>query len=313
MDQLNFTYITLSGFVAVEQYRYVYFMLISAFYILILLSNCTIICLVVIKPNLHEPMYVFIAALLVNSVLFSSAIYPKLLLDVLSDEQVISHPLCHLQFFFYYFLGCAEFMLLLAMAYDRYVSICRPLQYAAVMTRRSISVVLVFAWIIPAGLMAGSAAISASMRMCSSTLNGLFCNNSLYRLQCTSSMLQSVYGGMALLNTAFLPLLFIVFTYAKILLISYRSSREVRTKAAQTCLPHLLVLVNYSALAGFDVILARVESDVPATARLVMNLQLVLYHPLFNPIIYGLKMKEISKHLRRLLGQITSLSVKSCC
>ncbi|KAM3607649.1 uncharacterized protein V6R79_011329 [Siganus canaliculatus] len=307
MSVLNASFITLSGYVEVDRFRYVYFVLIFTVYCLILCFNCTIICLVVMHPNLHEPMYVFIAALLVNCVLFSSVIYPKLLLDVLSDEQVISHPLCHLQFFFFYSLGGSEFMLLAAMAYDRYVSICRPLQYAAVMTRRSITVVLVLAWILPAGLMAGSTALSASRKLCSFTLKGVFCNNSVYRLHCVSSTLQSVYGVLVLLNIVLLPVLYVVVTYVKILLISSRSSRDVRTKAAQTCLPHLLVLVNFTLLAAFDNIILRVDSDLPKTAHLIMTLQSVLYHPIINPIIYGLKMREISRHLRRALSCVCSV------
>ncbi|KAM3608453.1 uncharacterized protein V6R79_025939 [Siganus canaliculatus] len=301
MNALNTSFITLSGYVEVDRFRYVYFVLIFTVYFLILCFNCTIICLVVMHPNLHEPMYVFIAALLVNCVLFSSVIYPKLLLDVLSDEQVISHPLCHLQFFFYYCLGASEYLLLAAMAYDRYVSICRPLQYAAVMTRRSITVVLVLAWILPMCLVGGLTAMSASIKLCNFTSRGLFCSNSLYRLHCVSSRAQVVYGVVIFVIVALLPLLFIVFTYFKILLISYRSSRDVRTKAAQTCLPHLLVLFNLSLLCTYDIVIARLESDIPKTQHFIMTLQTIFYHPLFNPIIYGLKMKEISKQLKKLL------------
>ena len=97
-----------------------------------------------------------------------------------------------------------------------------------------------------------------------------------------------------------LPVLFILFTYTRILIITYRSSREVRRKAAQTCLPHLIVLINFSCLCAYDVIIVELESDFPKTVHLIMTLQIILYHPLFNPIMYGLKMKEIYKHLKRL-------------
>ncbi|XP_018544692.1 olfactory receptor 10AG1-like [Lates calcarifer] len=268
-EEINLTYITLSGYVEVEKYRYVYFVIIFTVYILIICCNSTIVCLIVIHKNLHEPMYVFIAALLVNSVLYSTTIYPKLLVDFLSEKQIISHPLCHFQYFIFYTLGGSEFLLLSAMAYDRYVSICKPLQYPTVMTKTTVSVFLVLAWLLPAFQVAGSATLSANRKLCSFTLKGIFCNNSVYKLHCVSSRALSVYGVIVLLNIVFFPMLYIVFTYIRILIISYRSCREVRKKAAQTCLPHLLVLISFSLLCTYDIIILRLESDFPKTARLI--------------------------------------------
>uniref|UniRef100_A0A3B4V4T3 Olfactory receptor n=1 Tax=Seriola dumerili TaxID=41447 RepID=A0A3B4V4T3_SERDU len=304
-DDRNVTYITLNGYVDVEKYRYFYFVIIFTIYILIIFCNSIIVCLIVIHQSLHEPMYIFIAALLVNSVLYSTVIYPKLLIDFLSEKQIISHPVCHFQYFIFYSLGGSEFLLLSAMAYDRYVCICKPLRYPTIMTKTTISVFLVLAWLVPASQVAGSAILSSKRKVCHFTLEGIFCNNSVHKLHCVSSRGLSMYGVIILLNIVFFPMFYIVFTYIKILIISYRSSREVRTKAAQTCLPHLLVLVNFSLLCTYDIIILRLESDIPKTARLIMTLQVVLYHPLFNPIIYGLKMKEISKHLKRFTKNIT--------
>ncbi|XP_072252950.1 olfactory receptor 10AG1-like [Leuresthes tenuis] len=303
-DKLNVTYITLTGYVEVEKLRYVYFVIIFTVYVLILCFNSTIVCLIVIHHNLHEPMYIFIAALLLNSVVFSTSIYPKLLIDVLSERQIISHAMCHFQYFFFYTTGGAEFLLLAAMAYDRFVSICKPLQYPIIMKKTTVLVFLVSAWVLPACLVAGSALLSANERVCNFTLKGIFCNNSVYKLHCVTSRILSVYGVIVLLSIVFLPILYIVFTYAKILMISCHSCKAVRKKAAQTCLPHLLVLFNFSLFCTYDIVILRMDSDISQTARLVMTLQLVLYHPLFNPIIYGLKMKEISKHLKRLFCHV---------
>ncbi|XP_073329313.1 olfactory receptor 11A1-like [Pagrus major] len=300
-DELNLTYITLGGHVEVEKYRYLYFVVMFTVYILIICSNSTIVYLIWIHQNLHEPMYIFIAALLVNSVLFSTAIYPKLLIDFLSEKQIISYSACLLQFQIFYSLGGSEFLLLAAMAYDRYVSICKPLQYAAIMRKTTVSIILVFAWILPAFQVAVAAALSAREKICAFILNGIFCNNRIYKLQCVISGASLIRDMIILLNVALLPVLFILFTYTRILIISYRSSSEVRRKAAQTCLPHLIVLINFSCLCAYDVIITGLESDFPKIVRFIMTLQIILYHPLFNPIIYGLKMKEISKHLKRLV------------
>ncbi|XP_039673250.1 olfactory receptor 6N2-like [Perca fluviatilis] len=299
-NELNATYITFDGHVDVQKYKYLYFVIMFTAYILIICSNSTIVGIIVINKALHEPMYIFIAALLINSVLYSTAIYPKLLIDFLSEKQIISYSACIFQWFIYYTLAISEFFLLSAMAYDRYVSICKPLQYPTIMKKTTINIFLILAWILPVCQTSVSTLISANKKLCYFILKGIICNSTIQNLHCVSSAVLNVYGLIVFVIAVPLPVLFILFTYTRIFIITYRSSREVRRKAAQTCLPHLLVLINFSCLSAYDVLLARLETNVPKTVRLIMSLQIILYHPLFNPIIYGLKMKEIYKHLKKL-------------
>uniref|UniRef100_A0A3Q1F399 G-protein coupled receptors family 1 profile domain-containing protein n=1 Tax=Acanthochromis polyacanthus TaxID=80966 RepID=A0A3Q1F399_9TELE len=265
--ELNITYITLGGHVEGERYRYLYVFIMFNAYILIICCNASIVCVIVFNKSLHELTYVFIAALLLNSILYSTSIHPKLLIDFLSE--------------------ISEFFLLSAMAYDRYMSICKPLQYPTIMRKTTVRVrcfaflLLVFITLF--------------------TLTGIFCNNSIYILFCVIPRTLSINGVSILLNTVLLPMLFILFTYARILIISYQSGRDVRKKTAQTCFPHLLVLMSISCFSSYDIIIARLQFYFHSTARFIMTLKLIIYHPLFNPIIYGVKMKEISKHLKKLL------------
>ncbi|XP_026151953.1 olfactory receptor 11A1-like [Mastacembelus armatus] len=296
--ELNVTCVNIEGYVEVDKYRYVYFVIMFIIYLLIICFNSTIVCLIWIHKNLHEPMYIFIAALLLNSVVFSTNIYPKLLIDVLSEKQIISYSACLFQFFIFYSLASAEFLLLAAMSYDRYVSICKPLQYPTIMRKRNICILLVLAWFVAASHVVVQTILSAETKLCNFFFKGIFCNNAIYGLLCVRTSALSVFGVVGLVDLVILPFLFIIFTYTKILIIVYRSGREVRRKAAETCLPHLMVLISYSCLCIYDIVIARVESNLSKPARLIMTLQIVLYHPLFNPLIYGLKMKEISKHLK---------------
>uniref|UniRef100_A0A3P9IND5 Olfactory receptor n=1 Tax=Oryzias latipes TaxID=8090 RepID=A0A3P9IND5_ORYLA len=298
---MNVTYISLKGHVEIEKYRYFYFFMMLTVYILIVCSNCTIISLIVIHKNLHEPMYIFIAGLLTNSVLFSTNIYPKLLADFLSREQVISFQACLFQILVFYSFSCSEFLLLAAMSYDRYVSICKPLQYAIIMRKTIVFILLGLAWIVPVCHLVVPVVGNVKSELCSFTLNGIFCNNSINYLFCAGSKALLTFGLVTLFNIVILPMLFVIFTYVKILTVVYKSCREVRRKAAQTCLPHLLVLVNYSCLMIYDIIIIRLESNFSKTTRFIMTLQMIMYNPLCNPIIYGLKMTEIYKHLKKLL------------
>ncbi|XP_063355347.1 olfactory receptor 6N2-like [Pelmatolapia mariae] len=299
---MNLTYITFGGHVEVEKYRYLYFVIMFMVYVLIICSNSTIVWLVVVQKSLHEPMYIFIAALLVNSVILSTVIYPKLLIDFLSEKQIILYQACLFQVFLFYALSCSEFLLLSAMAYDRYVSICKPLQYPTIMRRTRVNIFLVLCWFLPAIQVAVPIVGNANTPLCNFTLKGIFCNNSVNHLYCVNSRELSIYGMVVLFNVALSPMFFILFTYIKIIIVAYESCGNVRKKAAQTCLPHVLVLINYSCLLMYDMVIVRLESEFPKTARFIMTLQFVIYNPLCNPIIYGLKMKEISKHIKILFS-----------
>ncbi|XP_040058155.2 olfactory receptor 1M1-like [Gasterosteus aculeatus] len=298
-NRSNVTYLMFGGHVEVHKYGYLYFVIMFTVYILIISSNVTIVCIIIIHKNLHEPMYIFIAALLINSVLFSTAIYPKLLIDFLSEKQIISYPACLFQWFLYYWLGGSDFFLLSIMAYDRYVSICNPLKYTTIMQKNTVNIFLFSAWILPAGLFLVALILNAKKEICKFHLKGILCNSTVQTLHCVRSITLNVYGLVNLVNVLILPVVFILFTYGRILVVSYRC-RGVRKRAAETCLPHLLVLMNFSCLTAYDVLLPRLELDSPKIVRLIMSLQAVIYHPLFNPIIYGLKMTKIYDHLKKL-------------
>ncbi|XP_072300191.1 LOW QUALITY PROTEIN: olfactory receptor-like protein COR2 [Eucyclogobius newberryi] len=281
-SKVNISLITLEGFVGVEKYKFLYFFILLIVYITIICSNCTIVCLIWMHQNLHEPMYLFIAALLCNSILFSTVIYPKMLMDFLSDKQVITYSACLLQCFLYYAFSASEFVLLAVMAYDRYVSICKPLQYPTIMRKNMVKGSLVFAWIFPTIQVSVPIALSAETKLCNLSLNGMFCNNLLNKLHCVMSRTVTIYGVIVLLNVSIFPILFIAFTYTKIFVITHRSCKEVRKKAAETCLPHLLVLINFSCLITYEMVIVRVKFDLSNTVRLMMTLQLVICHPLLT-------------------------------
>ena len=119
----NVTYLTLEGHVELEKYSYVYFVFAFTAYLLIVCFNTVVLFVICINRQLHEPMYIFVAALLFNALFGATALLPKLLSDLLSERQVASLQACTFQAFFIYTYGVSEFALLAAMAFDRYVSI----------------------------------------------------------------------------------------------------------------------------------------------------------------------------------------------
>uniref|UniRef100_A0A672Y7E4 G-protein coupled receptors family 1 profile domain-containing protein n=1 Tax=Sphaeramia orbicularis TaxID=375764 RepID=A0A672Y7E4_9TELE len=272
----NVTYLILGGFVDMNKYRYVYFFILFMVYVLIMCSNFLIVYLTLVHKDLHEPMYVFIAALSFNSVLFSSAVYPKLLIDFLSDKQIISLPACIFQYLMYYSLASSDFLLLAAMAFDRYVSICKPLQYPTIMRKSTVIILLFVAWLWPVAPMAGIT-LGGFKKLCTFTLTGIFCNNSILKLNCVPSPALAIFGLFCFISFAVMPVLFVLFTYAKIFIITSKRGKEVRKKAAETCLPHLMVLFSFSCVCAYDAIISRLELNYSKTVLLVMSLQTLIY------------------------------------
>ncbi|XP_036393554.1 olfactory receptor 51E1-like [Megalops cyprinoides] len=294
-------YLTLSGYVELPKYRYVLFIISLILYIFIVCSNTVLISLIYAHKSLHEPMYIFLAALFLNALFGTSAFYPKLLNDFFSDSQVISYPACAVQAFAIYTYGAAEFTLLSVMAYDRYVSICKPLQYATIMKISTVKKFLFFAWIFPACEIGVMLILTNRLTLCKFQLNRLYCDNySIVKLSCEDTTVNNIYGIFVLIIAVFPALFFIVFSYIKILVICHRSSKETRKKALQTCLPHLLVFINFSINSVFEIVHHRLQSNIPHIIRMVMSVEFLVIPPLFNPVIYGLKLQEISNRLRKL-------------
>ncbi|KAM9807016.1 olfactory receptor 1P1-like [Syngnathus typhle] len=290
--------LSLDGFIGLDTYKWVYFLFLLAMYILILCSNSTIICLVWIHRNLHEPMYVCIACLSLNSLFLSTTIYPKLFVDVLSNHQSISLSFCLVQFFFFYTLGMSDIALLLVMSYDRYVSICRPLRYASVMGARRVSVCLALAWFLPACPLMATISMQSKQKICSLTSGGIFCNGAMLKIYCMIPMSVLGWTFFGISTVVLLPVLLILFTYVKIFIVCYHSLAW--KKAVDTCLPHLIVLIATVALVLCDAVIALLGSVLPKSVQLITTLQTVVYAPLLNPILYGLKLKEIRKHIEKL-------------
>ncbi|XP_022625893.1 olfactory receptor 11A1-like [Seriola dumerili] len=299
--------VTLDGLVQLSDHRWLFFSVFSAVYLFVLCSDGLVVYVICSQRNLHRPMFVFVAALLLNSLAASASIYPKLLTDLPSGRRFVevSRAACLCQAFVVGSLGASGFMLLATMALDRYLSVCRPLRYAALLTPAAVSALLLFCWLLPAGVVGVAALLAGRLPLCRSELSRVYCNiYSFVSLSCGggAAQLLNVYGMVSAAAVVFLPAAFVLFSYGRILSICLRRSRAFSSKALHTCLPHLLVFINYSLSFAVEMLLQRLEAGSgPATSVLVSILLLVI-PTLFNPVVYGLKMKEIFTHMKRLLS-----------
>uniref|UniRef100_A0A8C6TU44 G-protein coupled receptors family 1 profile domain-containing protein n=1 Tax=Neogobius melanostomus TaxID=47308 RepID=A0A8C6TU44_9GOBI len=224
----------------------------------------------------------FVATLLCYCLICVANVTIIFLIDLLSSAHVISKAGCLFQgYVIHGFLG-ADYSILLLMAFDRYVAICRPLVYHSVMTRQRVSVLIFLAWFIPLKLIAIGSITTSSERLCGSHIPKIYCINYLVnRIACAPSI--AAVAVPAFTYTFYVcHVLAIVWSYVHIIKTCVHS-KENRVKFMSTCLPHLIYLVSDSV-------------------KNFMAIEFLIVPPLSNPFIYGLKLTKIRNRLLQTFG-----------
>ncbi|KAK2905557.1 olfactory receptor 11A1-like [Channa argus] len=299
------TLLTLNGFVHLSGHRWLFFFVFLAVYILVLFSDSLVVYVIFSQRSLHRPMFIFIAGLLMNSLAVSTAVYPKLLSDLALDMFHVSRSACLCQAFVVYTLGASSFMLLAAMAFDRYLSICCPLRYAMVMSPAVVAALLLLCWLLPGSLLAFTVLLAAQLPLCRSQFSRIYCDvYSFVSLSCggRAALVSEVYGLLVAAVTVLLPTTFVLFSYARILVICLRRSRTFSNRALHTCLPHLLVFLNYLLCTAVELLHRRLQPGSEHATSIIPSVLVVVVPTAFNPVVYGLKMTEVLGHVRRLLS-----------
>ncbi|XP_047248638.1 olfactory receptor 11A1-like, partial [Girardinichthys multiradiatus] len=295
-------FFSLTAYIDSWALTYLYFFVILFVYVFIVFSNVLLIVVICVNRNLHEPMYMFLCSLFMNELYGSSGLFPFLLDQILSDVHTVSVPLCFLQAFIVHSYGAVEFLNLAVMSYDRYLAICYPLQYNTRMTPKKIAMLIAVAWLYP--FLAMSFMMSLiPVKLCRNQINKVYCDtHSLVKLACTDTAIPNIYGLTATFSTIFISLLLILYTYIKILVVCFSGSKQTRQKAVNTCTPHLASILNFSCAGSFEISQSRFNmSFLPNILRIVLSLYFLTAQPLFNPLIYGLKMSKIRNICKSLI------------
>ncbi|XP_047449219.1 olfactory receptor 52E2-like [Mugil cephalus] len=300
MNSTLLPYFILAAYFDTGTFKYLYFMIVLALYVVIVGANLVLIVLICTNRSLHEPMYMFLCSLFVNELYGSTGLFPSLLVQILSDLHTVPAPLCFLQMYCVHTYGAVEYLNLAVMSYDRYLAICHPLQYSARMTFNKIVVLIAVTWLYPLLACITVIYLNSHSLLCGNVIYKVYCDShSVVKLACSSANVANVYGLLASFGTIFGAFAFIAYTYMKIFVVCFSGSKQTRQKAVSTCTPHLASLLNFSVGASFELIQSRFDMDsVPILIRILLSLYFLTCPPLFNPVMYGLKMSKI-----RLIGK----------
>ncbi|XP_060996642.1 olfactory receptor 4A47-like [Dama dama] len=293
----NISYFVLLGLTKNPKEQKVLFVMFLVFYILTVLGNFLIIITVTISKTLNSPMYFFLASLSFMDVTYSS-ITPRLISDLFFGEKNISFESCMTQLFAEHLFAGSGVFLLLVMAYDHYVAICKPLHYLVIMRQRVCIVLLVVSWV--GGFLHSIIQLSTvyEFPFCGpNVIDHYMCDMfPLLKLVCTDTyvtdLLVASNGGL-ICTIVFLLLLV---SYGVILHSLKNLSQEGRRKAFQTCGSHITVVVCFFVPCIF--INARPAKTFPIDKSVSVFYTVIT--PMLNPLIYSLRNSELTNAMKKL-------------
>ncbi|XP_053784536.1 olfactory receptor 8A1 [Desmodus rotundus] len=277
------------------------FLLFLGIYMVTMIGNLGMMTLIGLNAQLHTPMYFFLSNLSLVDLCYSSVITPKMLVNFLSEKNVISYAGCMAQLYFFLVFVIAEGYMLTVMAYDRYVAICRPLLYNIIMSHQACSLLVTVVYIM--GLVGSSIETGLMIQMpyCEVVISHYFCDIlPLMKLSCSSTydVEVTVYfvAGFNIIVTC----LAVLVSYAFIMYSIFRiSTAEGRSKAFSTCTSHLVAVGMFYGSTAFMYLKPSTASSLAQE-----NVASVFYTtviPMLNPLIYSLRNKEVKAAIQKTL------------
>ncbi|KAG8455569.1 hypothetical protein GDO86_001675 [Hymenochirus boettgeri] len=307
MERKNQTEVTefiLVGLSEIPELQLFLFCIFFSIYVITLLGNTSIIVLYRLSPNLHNPMYFYLANFSFLEMCYVSATAPKMLQNMLTGQKSISYHGCFIQMYCVLLFAGIEFFVLAAMAYDRYNAICHPLLYGIIMNDKVCIKLLIGSWFIGAANSLFHTVLACHLPFCTKKIIHFFCDvPPLLKLSCTDTWMNEVgmyVVGGSVSGGAFI---LIIISYTKIILtIREIHSSSGRKKAFSTCTSHLTVVSIFYGSIFFMYL--RPKSSYAMHQDKVASIMYTIIAPLLNPFIYSLRNNDVKLAVTRILQKL---------
>ncbi|XP_068943102.1 olfactory receptor 9A4-like [Petaurus breviceps papuanus] len=289
----------LLGFSGSQDFCHMLFFIFFLLYMVITIGNSVIIIMVCMNSHLHSPMYFFLSNLSAMEIFITSVVIPTMLEGLLTTQiQTISFGACIAQLYLYLSVGTSEFVLLAAMAVDRYVAICNPLRYSLIMNYHVCLWMAITCWVFGFLFQIWPIFATYHLYFCGpNTLNHFYCERGqLLRLTCGDSRFQQFILFLMAAFILFGTLLPIIISYIYIICTILRiPSVSGRKKAFSTCASHFTVVVIGYGTCLF--LYVKPKQTQAAEYNKMISLMTSVVTPLLNPFIFTLRNDQVKEVL----------------
>ncbi|XP_065270555.1 olfactory receptor 52P1-like [Emys orbicularis] len=276
----------------------------SVFYIIGLLGNVMILFVVSKEQTLHKPMYLLLCMLALTDIATSTSVMPKALCIFWFNLKGITVGGCLTQMFFLHAVSVMQSAILVAMAFDRYIAICNPLRYDTILTNARIAklgllgLLRTVLFVLPLPLL-----LSRQPFCANHIIPHTYCEHmAVAKMSCGDITVNRTYGLVVTFVVLGLDLLLVAFSYSLITRVLLRiSSKRAHQKALNTCTAHICVMLMSCTFFLFSTVTHRFGQGIAPHVHIILANLHFLVPPMLNPIIYGVKTKE----LRDKMGKYT--------
>ncbi|XP_011819167.1 PREDICTED: olfactory receptor 4K2 [Colobus angolensis palliatus] len=283
-----------------------FFMVFSLFYVVTMVGNSLIVIIVIVDPHLHSPMYFLLTNLSIIDMSLASFATPKMITDYLTGHKTISFDGCLTQIFFLHLFTGTEIILLMAMSYDRYIAIRKPLRYASIISPQVCVALVVASWIV--GIMHSMSQVifALTLPFCGpNEVDSFFCDLPVvFQLACVDTYVL----GLFMISTSGIIALscFIVLfnSYVIVLVTVKHHSSRGSSKALSTCTAHFIVVFLFFGPCIFIYMwpLSSFLTDK------ILSVFYTIFTPILNPIIYTLRNQEVKIAMRKLKNRFLNFN-----
>ncbi|XP_044858908.1 olfactory receptor 52M1-like [Mauremys mutica] len=272
-------------------------------YAIAILGNFTILFVVKREPSLHGPMYYFLCMLAITDLVLCTSILPKTLSIFWFNSREINFSACLTQMYFIHCFLEMESGIFVAMALDRYVAICNPLRHSAILTNPVVAKIGLAVLLRGCLVILPFPILARQWPYCrNNIIPQPYCAHiAVVNLACTDTRVSSYYGLSVLFCVMGLDVIFIAMSYTQILRAIFSlSTKDARLKTFGTCSSHLCVILAFYIPHLFMSLMYRVGQNVPGQLNILIANVYQSMPPTLNPVIYGVRTKQIRGRLLRL-------------